>query len=287
MKHSEHYKIITSNSKDNGTTFKELWHYKDLIFLFVKRDFTSLYKQTILGPAWAIVQPLLTTVIFTFIFGNVAGLANCEKVPTFLFYMCANIAWQYFSGCLIGTSNTFIGNASILGKVYFPRIIMPISTAVSNLISYGIQSLMFLFFILLYSFVPTYDIRINCIAFLSPLLILQMLILSLACGIIVAALTTKYRDLQMLVSFGVSLWMYATPVAYPISIFNKHPILLFVIRLNPMTSIIEMLRYGFLGPSAGTVNWGYYYLSWCITLLLLLIGIKLFHRVEKNFMDTI
>lgn len=287
MQHSRYYKLITSEHKRFNFNFKEVWAYRDLVLIFVKRDFTAQYKQTILGPAWAVIQPLLTTVVFTFIFGNVAGLADCGPVPTFLFYMCANVAWQYFSGCLTGTANTFIGNSAVLGKVYFPRLVMPISTSVSQLISFGIQSAMFILFLLVYMLMPGYEIGINMIALMTPLLILQMLMLGLGCGIIIAALTTKYRDLQMLVSFGVSLWMYGTPVAYSLSIFANHPIIYTIVKLNPMTPVIEMLRYGFLGSSAGTIDWLYYGISWVTTLIILFIGIMMFNRIERTFMDTV
>lgn len=190
--------------------FQELWKYRDLISLFVKRNFISQYKQTILGPAWAIVQPLLTTVFFTVIFGTMAGL-SAEGVPSFLFYMSGTIAWTYFSNCLTNTADTFTKNAAILGKVYFPRLVMPISTVLTNLISLFIQFLMFLCFLIYYW--TKGQVHPNTYMLLLPLLVLQMAMLSLGSGIIISALTTKYGDLQMLVSFGVQLWMYGTPVA--------------------------------------------------------------------------
>ena len=189
----------------------ELAHYKDLIFLFVKRNFVSLYKQTILGPAWAVIQPLLTTVVFSLIFGTIAGLA-ADGVPSFIFYLTANVIWAYFSTCLTTTSDTFIANSNILGKVYFPRLVMPISTVLSKLIDFAIQYSFMVIFVIYYAI--TKQIHPNWYVLLTPLLLLQLAMLSLGVGIIISAATTKYRDLRMLVSFGVQLWMYGTPVAY-------------------------------------------------------------------------
>ena len=287
MEQGKYYKKISSDTKNINFDFKEIWKHRDLVLLLVKRNFVSVYKQTILGPAWAIIQPLLTTVVFTFIFGNVAGLANCGTVPTFLFYMCGNIAWQFFSGCLSNTSSTFIANRGIMGKVYFPRLCMPISTTLSQLISFGIQSAMFVIFLVIYLFIPEYEIGINGFAFMAPLLILQMALLGLGCGIIISSATTKYRDLQFLVGFGVSLWMYATPVAYSMDLFKSTPLLHIIARANPMTPIVEIMRYGFLGAEAGSVDWLSYGWSWIFTLVVLILGVKLFNKVERTFMDTV
>lgn len=285
MQQGKYYKLITSEKK-TGFNFREIWQYRDLISLLVKREFVSKYKQTILGPAWAVIQPLLTTVVFTFVFGNMAGLANTGAVPTFLFYMCGNVAWQFFAGCLNETSNTFINNSNTMGKVYFPRLCMPISTMLSQLISFGIQSVMFLVFLVIYLFVPGYKIGINWFALMSPLLVLQMGMLGLGCGIIISACTTKYRDLRFLVGFGVSLWMYGTPIAYSLDIFGTGKLSI-LLNLNPMTPIIEMLRYGFLGGDAGSINWMYYAISWVVTIVILTIGILQFNKVERTFMDTV
>ena len=286
MEKGKYYREITSEAKVFRFNFKEVWQYRDLILLFVKRNFVSQYKQTILGPVWAVIQPLLTTVVFTFIFGNVAGLADCGAVPTFLFYMCGNIAWHYFSSCLTGTANTFIANSGTMGKVYFPRLCMPISTVLSNLISFGIQSAMFVIFLVIYLFIPGYEIRINPYAFFAPLLILQLAMLGLGCGIIISAGTTKFRALRFRVGFGVSLWMYGTPVAYSMSLFRGN-ILYRIVRFNPVTPVIEMLRYGFLGPEAGSLDWVSYGASWGFTAVLLTCGVLLFNKVERTFMDTI
>ena len=286
MDKGKYYKEISADTKAIRFDLKELLQYRDLILLLVKRNFVSRYKQTILGPAWAVIQPLLTTVVFTFVFGNVAGLADCGNVPKFLFYMCGNIAWSYFSGCLTGTANTFIANRGTMGKVYFPRLCMPISTVLSNLISFGIQSAMFLIFLVIYLFIPGYEIHTNLYVLLAPLHIMQLAMLGLGCGVIISACTTKYRDLQFLVGFGVSLWMYGTPVAYSRSLFQGS-ILFHVVRFNPVTPLIEMLRYGFFGPEAGSLDWVSYGVSWIITILLLTAGVLLFNKVERTFMDTI
>lgn len=260
---------------------KELIRYRDLIFLFVKRNFTAHYKQTVLGPAWAIIQPFLTTVIFTVVFGNMAGLAP-DGVPPFLFYLAGTVVWQYFSGCLTMTAGTFTSNAAILGKVYFPRLVMPISTVLSQLISFAIQMAFFLCFWVYYLIVPS-GVQPNAYMLLFPLLILQLAMLSLGCGIIISACTTKYRDLAMLVGFGVQLWMYATPVAYDISIIPEGWLSLYM--CNPVTPVVMTMRYAFLG--IGSFDLQSYLLGWAITLVLLFFGVILFSRVEKTFMDTV
>lgn len=259
----------------------ELLHYKDLIFLFVKRNFTAYYKQTILGPAWAIIQPFLTTVIFTVVFGNLAGLAP-DGVPSFLFYLAGTVVWQYFSGCLTATATTFTSNAAILGKVYFPRLVMPISTVLSQLISFAIQMAFFLVFWVYYLVVPS-GVEPNTYMLLFPLLVLQLAMLGLGFGIIISACTTKYRDLAMLVGFGVQLWMYATPVAYDISIIPDR--LMGVYMCNPVTPVVMTMRYAFLG--VGSFDLKYYLIGWAVTIAVLFIGVVLFSRVEKTFMDTV
>ena len=259
---------------------KEVWQYRDLVMLFVRRNFVSQYKQTILGPLWAIIQPLLTTVVFTVVFGNLAGL-SAEGVPSFLFFLSGNVAWQYFSGCLTSTANTFTGNAGILGKVYFPRLVMPISTVMTNLISFGIQMAMFLIFLVYYWIQGA--VNPNWYVLLTPVLIVHMAMLSLGTGVIISALTTKYRDLKMLVGFGVQLWMYATPVAYDIGIIPAKYMGLYM--LNPMTPVVNAFRTAFLG--LGSFEIGYYLLSWIVTALILFVGVVLFSRVEKTFMDTV
>ncbi|MBQ8506317.1 MAG: ABC transporter permease [Clostridia bacterium] len=265
---------------------KDLWHYRDLIWTLVRRDFTLIYKQTILGPAWVIIQPLLTTIIFTVIFGNIAGLPT-DGMPKFLFYMGGNIAWQYFSNCLTTTSNTFISNRNLFGKVYFPRLCVPIATACSQLINFFVQFALFIGIVAYYALQPNPIVHPNwkLIAML-PLMLLQLAMLGLGFGIIVSSMTTKYRDLALLVSFGVHLWMYATPVAYPASmIAEKFPQLLGVYMLNPMTPLIELFRSAFLGTPCYYMN--YYWLSIAMTVLVFLLGVVLFSKVEKTFMDTV
>ena len=279
--------VVSSEFNRFDFHLKDVWSYKDLIGLFVKRDFTSKYKQTILGPAWAVIQPLLTTIVFTFIFGNIAGLADCGAVPSFLFYMLGNILWGYFSGCLTGTSSTFIANAGIMGKVYYPRLVMPISTVLTNLISFAIQFVMFVVFMICMMFIPEYQIEPNLLILMLPIVILEMAMLGLGFGIIAASMTTKYRDLNMLIGFGVQLWMYGTPIAYSISIFEKSPIIYKLININPMTPIVQIMRYAFLGEQAAEINWTFYGISWIITLCVLFIGIFMFNKVERTFMDTV
>lgn len=259
----------------------ELFQYRDLIILFVKRNFISLYKQTILGPAWAIIQPFLTTVIFTVVFGNIAGLAP-SGIPSFLYYLTGTVVWQYFAGCLTATSSTFTANAGILGKVYFPRLVMPISTVLSQLISFTIQMGFLLIFWIYYLLVPS-GVQPNCYILLFPLLVLQLAMMGLGFGIIISACTTKYRDLAMLVSFGVQLWMYATPVAYDISIVPERWLPLYM--CNPVTPVVLTMRYAFLG--VGRFDLSSYLLGWAITVVVLFLGVVLFSRVEKTFMDTV
>ena len=261
---------------------KELIRYKDLILLLVKRTFTSQYKQTVLGPAWAVIQPFLTTVVFTLVFGGLAGLST-DGMPPFLFYLAGTVAWNYFSGALTQTATTFTANAAILGKVYFPRLVMPISTVVTQMISFAIQYGFFLIFWVIWLVQGGTAVQPNWYMLLTPLLLVQMALLGLGFGVIVSALTTKYRDLAMLVTFGVQLWMYATPVAYSLSIIPEKWMWLYM--LNPMTPVVTTFRYAYMG--AGSFYGGYYAISWAITAAVLLVGVILFNRVEKTFMDTV
>ena len=265
---------------------KELLQYRDLIFLFVKRNFVSQYKQTVLGPIWAVIQPLLTTVVFTLVFGNIAGLA-ADGVPSFIFYLSGTILWTYFNQCLTQTANTFVANRNTMGKVYFPRLVMPISTVMSNLISLAIQFCFMVAFLIFYT-VTDQGCHPNLYILMTPLIILQLALLSLGCGIIISALTTKYRDLAMLVGFGAQLWMYASPIAYDM---NSMPVFApdgkyhTLYMLNPITPIVNLFRYAYLG--LGEMEWLFYGISWIITLVVLFIGVLLFSKVEKTFMDTI
>ena len=266
--------------------FKGLVRYRDLILLMVKRNFTILYKQTILGPAWVIIQPLLTTLVFTVVFGNLAGLPT-DGVPKFLFYMAGNIMWHFFSQCLTVTSETFVKNSKLFGKVYFPRLVMPISTVLTEMINFAVQFVLFIIFIAIYAARPDSGVSPNWqLIALTPLMLIQLGILGLGFGIIISALTTKYRDLAMLVSFGVHLWMYATPVTYSTSmIADKYPQLLGAYMLNPITPIIELFRAAYLGVPR--YSYGYSLLSVIVTAAVLIVGVILFSRVEKTFMDTV
>ena len=282
----QHLTIIRPKSGWFDLPIKELLRYKDLILLFVMRDFVSLYKQTVLGPAWAVIQPFLTTIVFSLVFGSIAGLAP-EGVPSFLFYLSGTVIWTYFANCLTRTSDTFIANAAILGKVYFPRLVMPVSTVLSKLIDFAIQYGFFLVFLVIYGLTGA-AIRPNWLILLTPLLLLQLAMLSLGCGVIISAATTKYRDLRMLVSFGVQLWMYASPVAYDMfsmSAFAPGGKYYSLYMLNPVTPIVNLFRYAYLG--LGQVDWQSYGISWAVTCCLLFAGIVLFSRVEKTFMDTV
>ena len=278
--------IIRPKSGWFDLPIRELLHYKDLILLFVKRDFVSLYKQTILGPAWAVIQPFLTTVVFSLVFGSIAGLA-ADGVPSFIFYLSGNVVWNYFSHCLTTTSGTFITNANILGKVYFPRLVMPVSTVLSKLIDFAIQYCFMLCFLVFYALTDA-GVAPNWYILMTPLILLQLAMLSLGCGVIISAATTKYRDLRMLVSFGVQLWMYASPVAYDMfsmGAFAPGSKYYGLYMLNPVTPIVNLFRYAYLG--IGQVDWLYYGIGWVTTLVLLFAGIVLFSRVEKTFMDTV
>jgi len=259
----------------------ELWQARELVMLFVWRDFVSVYKQTILGPLWYLVQPLLTTITFTVIFGRIANLPT-DGLPQFLFYMAGTVIWSYFAACLTKTSNTFIANAGIFGKVYFPRLAVPLSILISSLVSFAIQLGLFLAFVVYFALAGA-AIRPNLWILLTPVLLPMMAGLGLGFGIIVSSLTTRYRDLQYLVTFGVQLLMYATPVVYPLSTVSGA--FRWLILANPMTPIVESFRFAFLG--AGTVDGWHLLYSAAFMLAVLLIGILIFNQVERTFMDTV
>ncbi|MBP7997628.1 MAG: ABC transporter permease [Chloroflexi bacterium] len=259
----------------------ELWRYRDLVILFVRRDFVSVYKQTILGPLWYLIQPLLTTIIFTIVFGNIAGLPT-DGLPEFLFYMSGTVIWSYFAECLNKTSVTFVQNANLFGKVYFPRLAVPVSILLSNLITFTIQFALFLLF-MGYFALRGAAIHPNVWILFTPVLLLMMAGLGLGFGIIISSLTTKYRDLRFLVSFGVQLLMYATPVIYPVSAISGQFRLL--ILANPMTPIVETFRYAFLG--AGIVDVYHLLYSFGFMVMVVFIGVVIFNRVEQTFMDTV
>lgn len=259
----------------------ELWRYRDLVWLFVWRDFVAYYKQTILGPLWYLIQPILTTVVFTVIFGNIAQLST-DGLPPFLFYLAGNTVWAYFAASLTSTSNTFTGNAGLFGKVYFPRLAMPLSVVISQIISFGIRFFVFLGF-LIYFVSSGSDVHPNWWILILPVLLIIMAGLGLGLGIIVSSLTTKYRDLQQLVVFGTQLLMYGTPVIYPLS--SIEGTWRWVILANPMTSVVEVFRLAFLGTSVLSPLYLLY--SFAFMVLVLLIGVLIFNRVENSFMDTV
>ena len=273
--------IIKPKSSWFDLKLKDIWQYRDLVMLFVKRDFVAVYKQTILGPFWHVIQPLLTTLTYTFIFGRIARIST-DGLPQFLFYLSGIVMWTYFSRCLVSASGTFIYNANIFGKVYFPRFVIPLSVVISNLVAFGIQFVFFLIFLCLYYFKGT-TVHPNPYILLLPVLISLMALLGLGLGIIVSAMTIRYRDLRFLVQFGVQLFMYATPVIYPLSTIPekyRH-----IISLNPMSPIIETFRYAFLG--SGTTSASALIQSTFIIVAIFIVGLLLFNRVEKNFIDTV
>ena len=280
----EHNWSIEAKTSLFDLKLNEIWAYRDLLWLLVRRDFVSFYKQTILGPLWFFIQPLFTTIIFTFIFGNLAGIST-DGLPKPLFYMAGITAWNYFSDCLNKTSSVFRDNAGIFGKVYFPRLVMPLSIVVSNLVRFGVQMLLFLILMAYYYFSGA-NFHPSWAILLFPLIVVLMALLGLGAGMIISAMTTKYRDLAFLVGFGVQLLMYATTVIYPLSTaIEKYPKYSWIIEYNPMTSIIETFRFGFLGE--GSFNWGSLVYTTGFTFILLIAGIAIFNKVERNFVDTV
>lgn len=280
---------IVPAGRGTQINFKEVWAYRDLIGLFVKRDFTAKYKQTILGPLWAVIQPLLTTVVFSIIFGSLAGLTTSDmegqniQMPSFLFYMIGTITWSYFSTTVTANSNTFIANRAIMGKVYYPRIVTPIATALAHLISFGIQIVMFCGIAAIYFLLGLADIRVSGYLLLFPVLVLQLIMLSTGVGIIISSLTTKYRDLAMLVGFGLHLWQYLSPIPYGLAMIPEKYMGLYM--LNPVTPIVTTMRYAFFG--VGYFHLGWYLLSLAVTIVVFFVGILMFNRIERTFMDTV
>ena len=261
---------------------KQVWNYRDLLRMFVRRDFVATYKQTILGPLWYFIQPIFTTITFTIVFGNFAGISS-DGQPRMVFYMAGLTLWNYFSECFTKASSVFTTNANIFGKVYFPRLIMPLTIVVSNLIRFGIQYLLFLVFYFYFIVNGNQSIQPNVYIALTPILISLMAGISLGAGMIVSSLTTKYRDLTFLLTFGIQLLMYATPVIYPLtSIPDKYKS---YVLLNPLSSIIETFRYAYLGT--GSFSWSALGYSTIFMIVLLMGGITIFNKVERSFMDTI
>lgn len=277
--------IVRSSNNAFNMDLKGLKNCKDLIFLFVRRTFVAKYKQTVLGPAWAVIQPFFTTVVYSVFFGNIAGL-GASGVPNFIFYLSGTIVWTLFANCLTETSHTFTANSGILGKVYFPRLVMPISTAISQFIGFFIQFAFMLCF-MVYYLITDAGLAPNIYMAMFPLVLIQLAILGMGFGMIVSALTTKYRDLAMIVGFGVSLWSYCSPVAY--DMFSREQLMSGIIykiyMLNPVTPAINLFRFGFLGT--GEVDWLFYGISWATTAVVAVIGALMFSKSEKTFMDTV
>ena len=273
--------VIKPKSSLLEIDFKELWRNKDLFSMFVKRNIVTQYKQTILGPTWFFIQPALTTIMYMVVFGGIAGIPT-DGLPQPMFYLAGIVCWQYFADCLTKTSSTFIDNQNIFGKVYFPRLIVPLSTVVSNLVRMFIQ---FLLFVAVYVFYLIKGVHVepNIYILLVPVLIIMLAGLSLGFGIIISSLTTKYRDLTILFNFIVQLWMYATPIIYPLSTMS--PDRQWIMALNPLTSIIEAFKYGTMG--VGTFNWAQLAYSFGFMVVLLAVGIVIFNKVQRTFMDTI
>src|SRR5574344_2841633 len=282
---AEDWTIIIDNKRRLfSLDLKEVWRYRDLLRMYVKRDIVTFYKQTILGPVWFFIQPVLTTIMFMFVFGRIAGIST-DGVPQAVFYLAGLVCWNYFSDCLSKCSDTFNANQNIFGKVYFPRLIVPLSITVSNLIKMGIQFALFLV-VYLYYYFTLGNFHVNATIFLFPLLVVMLGCLGLGFGLIISSMTTKYRDLRFLISFGVQLWMYVTPVIYPLSVMkNNFPHYMWVIVANPLTAILETFKYGVTG--VGVFEWSYFAYSFIFTIVILLLGIVVFNRVQKNFMDVI
>ena len=279
-KNTEWTNVISSEHSLFKLNLKEVWDYRDLVYMFVKRDFVSSFKQTILGPLWFFINPIFTTVVYLIVFGNIANLST-DGAPKILFYLAGVTLWNYFSSSLGGTSNVFVGNASIFGKVYFPRLVMPITIVISNLMKFGVQFLLFLVVFLYYWYLG--EVTPNLWVLFTPVFILLMSLFALGVGMIFSSLTTKYRDLSMLLSFGISLYMYATPVIYPTSMLSAkiQP----YAKYNPLTGIFEGFKYAWMG--VGEFHPIMLVYSSVIILILLAIGTVIFNKVEKGFMDTV
>lgn len=275
--------VIRPKEKLLSVDFKEIWQYRDLLTLFVKRNIITQYKQTVLGPLWYVIQPMMTTIMYMVVFGGIAKIST-DGLPQPLFYLAGICFWQYFADCLNKTSNTFVANAGIFGKVYFPRLITPLSDAVSNLVRFSIQFTLFLAVYAYYQIFTDVQIHTNWYALLIPVLVVMLAGLALGFGILFSSMTTKYRDLQLLLSFFVSLWMYATPVIYPLSTITN-PKLMLLMQLNPLTGIIEFFKYGMLG--VGCHDWWMLGYSFAFMVVLLGFGIVVFNKVQRSFMDTV
>lgn len=282
LDHDDWDLVIGSKRSLFSLDLRNVWDYRDLLFLLVKRDITSFYKQTILGPLWFFIQPLITTLTFTVIFGNLAALST-DGLPQPLFYMTGIIAWNYFNDCLVGTGNVFRNNAGVFGKVYFPRLIMPLALVFSNLVKFGVQCLLLVLLLLIYAFGFNFIPNVGPQLLLIPVFILLMASLGLAGGMIISSMTTKYRDMSFLVGFGMTLFMYATPVIYPLSTAPEK--YRWLLELNPLSPIIEGFRWAILGTGGFSMQ-GLAYTS-CVAMVLFIAGLMAFNKVEKNFIDTV
>lgn len=260
---------------------KALWKYRDLVFLFVKRDLKNVYKQTVLGPFWIIINPFLSTFVFTVIFGIIANIST-DGIPQFLFYMSGNILWSFFSSCFNRASSTFLSNARIFGKVYFPRLVMPLSGIIYNSITFIVQFVMFVILVAVYAFNGA-NVHPNILVLALPVFMIHTALLGTGTGLIISSLTTKYRDLNVLVSFGLTLWMYITPIVYPVSQISDN--FRWIMLLNPVAPIVESFRYAFLG--SGSFEWFFLLISAVVTAVILIVGMIVFNQVEKNFIDTV
>ena len=274
--------VHSANHRWFDLNLKFLWKYRYLIWLFVRRDLVTNYKQTILGPLWYLIQPLLSSLLYTFVFTKIMKVST-DGIPPFLFYMAGNVIWTFFANCFSNTSDTLYNHSGIFGKVYFPRLVIPVATVISTLTKFIFNFTIFLLFVLYYKIKNQNAIHINNFIYLTPLLSLQLMILGLGCGILVSSIATKYRDLLYFLQFGLQLWMFSSPVLYPLSqvglSYRKY------YMLNPITPIIEIFKLGFLGN--GTFIFSYYIISWIITIIIFIIGIILFNKASKTFTDTV
>ena len=279
---SKYHTHITSRHRWYDLNLKEVWQYRDLITLFTKRTFALTYKQTVLGPAWIFLNPLISSLIYAFVFGGIAGIGTAG-IPTILFYLCSNAIWILFSSCVTKNAQTFTANANVFGKVYFPRLTVPISNVLASVVQFGIQMLLVLGFMAYY--LVCGQVHPHWEAWpLIPVALLHLGILGLGFGIIISSLTTKYRDLAILVTFGVQLWMYVTPIVYPLSQLGDG-LMKTILMVNPVTAPVEVFRYAVLGQ--GSILPGYLVLSWAITIFVAVLGVMIFNKVEKTFMDTV
>ncbi len=276
--------VIKPRNKLFTLNINEIWRYRDLLVMYMKRDIVTFYKQTILGPLWFFIQPIFTTVVFMFVFGGLAGIPT-DGIPQALFYLSGITLWNFFSDAITKNADTFLTNQAVFGKVYFPRLIVPLSVSLTGLIKMFIQFSLFIV-VYIYYVIKGVPVRPNSFAFLFPVLLIILINLSLGFGVIISSMTTKYRDLKFLVAFGIQLWMYATPVIYPLSVMSgQYKKFMWLIQANPVTSVMETFKYGFLGQ--GTFTWFSLLYSFVFSVLILLIGMVIFNKVEKSFMDVI